>query len=450
MARRTTEHDVVLLRQRGDKRPKWRLTPALRAGQRVKLPHGAHVSAEDLIGRSYLEKLKDNHGREVIVHEASMSSYIINTERLATPIYPHDASAIVAMMDIHPERPDEGEPAAAGENEGEQQQQQQQPFEVFEAGTGMGSLTLHIARALHAGNRGMTREMRDAVAAADIKRRNTANSDSSEAEESDSAELPSEQADVMGTESRPLESLTLSRLDVSPELQQQFDQWRSARRTILHTLDRNPKHSREAYRFIRRFRRGMYLPDIDFHIGSIPDYLGPRLEASGGKPFLSRAVLDLPAAHDVAEIVVQALRPNGLLLVFNPSISQIAEVAAWSVKTGQPLRLERVSELANTTSVGSDDAGLNDGGGGRTWDLRTVMPKRDAAEGEVVQVMRPKVGERVAGGGFVAVFRRWPDRDGGMAGDTEAPPAEGSPLEDGIAMGVFDSVAEGLSKAGSV
>ena len=362
-----------------------------------------------------------------------MSSYIINTERMATPIYPHDASAIVAMMDIHPERPDEGETA------------EEEPFEVFEAGTGMGSLTLHIARALHAGNRGMTREMRDALAAADIKRRNTANADS----ESEASEITSE-PDI-ATESRPLESLTLSRLDVSPELHDQFEAWQSSRRTVLHTLDRNPKHAREAYRFIRRFRRGMYLPDIDFHIGSIPDYLGPRLEASGGKPFLSRAVLDLPAAHGVAEIVVQALRPNGLLLVFNPSISQIAEVAGWSVRTGQPLRLERVSELANTTSVGSDDAGLNDGGGGRTWDLRTVMPKRDAAEGEVVQVMRPKVGERVAGGGFVAVFRRWPQRDAsllGGAGEDEASP--GSPLEDGIVMGLYDSVAEGLSNVGDV
>lgn len=384
--------------------------------------------------------IKDDRGRDIIIHEASLSSYIINAERLATPIYPHDASAIVSMMDIHPDRPGEL-PAEEGEEGGASE-----PFEVFEAGTGMGSLTLHIARALHAGNRPLSREMREAVSRAEIKRRSMV-----------------EQAADAPEEAPPIQSLTLSRLDVPDEMGQQLQEWRESRGVVLHSLDRNPTHAREAFKFVRRFRRGMYLPTVDFHIGAIPDYLNPRLEASGGKPFLSRAVLDLPAAHDVAEVVVRALRPNGLLVVFNPSISQIAEVAAWSVKTGQRLRLEKVTELANTTSLAADDGGLNDGGGGRTWDLRTVLPKKEAAGGEVVQVMRPKVGDRIAGGGFVAVFRKFPAErpvaDGDAEGDVKTrdegdvallgAAALGSQMVTGESEGELDSSISG-SEDGSL
>uniref|UniRef100_A0A0B7K217 tRNA (adenine(58)-N(1))-methyltransferase catalytic subunit TRM61 n=1 Tax=Bionectria ochroleuca TaxID=29856 RepID=A0A0B7K217_BIOOC len=269
------EHDVVLLRQRGDKRAKWKLTPALRDDEshRIKLSYGAHVRAQDLIGKRYLDTVTDSAGREVAIHEASMASYIVNSERMATPIYPQDCSVIVSMLDLNPERPGENDDGPDGDGE---------VFEVFEAGTGMGSLTMHIARALHAANPPLRKDLRDA----------------------------------------PAESV--------------------------------PRDENEV------------LPSTDSELATPePDYLTPRLASSLGVPFLSRAVLDLPSPESFADPVVRALKPNGLLVVFNPSISQIADFA-----------------------------------------------KNAASEGEIVQVMRPRVGDRVVGGGFVAVFRRLKPMDG--------------------------------------
>ncbi|VUC21714.1 unnamed protein product [Clonostachys rosea] len=420
------EHDVVLLRQRGDRRAKWKLSPALRNDEshRVKLSYGAHVRAQDLIGKRYLDTVTDSAGREVVVHEASMASFIVNSERMATPIYPQDCSVIVSMLDLSPERP--------GENDGPDDE----VFEVFEAGTGMGSLTMHIAKALHAANPPMRKDLRDAVATASLERRAPApggetvadaeletsgseqstesvSRDENEVSSSTDSELATSEPsspvprDIESTPpppgQPPIQTMTLSRLDVPPNIASDIAQWSSSRRAVLHTLDRNPNHSRGAYKLLRRFRRAIYLPNVDFHVGSIHDYLTPRLAASSNVPFLSRAVLDLPAPESFAEPVVRALKPNGLLVVFNPSISQIADFAKWAFVTGQPLRHERTAELPNSFHVAADEPTANDCGGGRPWDVRTVMPKDGD---EVVQVMRPRVGDRVMGGGFVAVFRR--------------------------------------------
>lgn len=358
---------------------------------------------EDLIGRRYLDRIVDSRGNGVVIYEATMSSYVLNAERMATPIYPHDAGTIVSMLELHPERPDEGE----GEELGE-------PFEVFEAGTGMGSLTLHIARALHAGNKGMSREMREAVASAGVKRLNGSVWSVPEGVD-ESVTDPTERRKLGG-----VESLTLARLEVSDTLQDQLKDWQDSRRYVLHSLDRNVAHAREAWRFLRGFRGGMYLPNVDVHIGAVDAYLGARLARRGDRPFLSRAVLDMPSPQDFAAPVVRALRTNGLLVVFNPSISQIAEFARWTAEdaVGRRLKLEKVVELPNTVSVSAaEDGGLNDGGGGRAWDVRTVVPRSREEEEEdgggrgVWQVMRPKVGDRVGGGGFVAVFRKWPVRE---------------------------------------
>src|SRR4051794_23216614 len=56
---------------------------------------------------------------------------------MVTPIYPSDAAAIVALLDIHaapPERDDF------------------EPLEILEAGTGHGSLSLQLLKAMHGAN----------------------------------------------------------------------------------------------------------------------------------------------------------------------------------------------------------------------------------------------------------------------------------------------------------
>lgn len=355
------EHDVLFLRQQGRKYPKWHLTAPLRADSSVKLSYGASIPAADLIGKNILDVVQDSKGNRVVLQEPTLSSYIVNNERHATPIYPHDANTIVALLDLNPSRP--------GEDEGDQDAP---PFEIFEAGTGMGSLTLHIARAIHAANPSITPSLRLAICEAKF---------------------------------RPKSNPSTTRVDLETETEEAFDRYRASRRAILHTLDQKPKHTHAAYKLVRNFRRAQYLPSIDFHVGSIDEYLSGRLAESGGRPFLSRAILDLPSAHDNAERVIESLLPNGILILFKPSISQIADFQKWSTETRQPIRLEKVLELPVSTT--SD--GVHDAGGGRHWDVKTVVPKSSqGGDGKVVQVMRPKVGERIAGGGFVAVLRRWP------------------------------------------
>ncbi|KPM37271.1 hypothetical protein AK830_g9287 [Neonectria ditissima] len=304
--------------------------------------------------KSILDVVSDSSGRDVVLYEPSMASYIINSARNATPIYPHDASTIVALLDLNLPRPGE-----------EDELPDAPPFEIFEAGTGMGSLTLHIARALHAANPPAAPSLRNALCSASYR------------------------PHTFG-------------LDLSSDEQTAYDIYRGSRRAILHTLDRNPKHSRAAHKLIRHFRRALYFPTIDFHVGSVEEHLTERLAQSCGAPFLSHAILDLPSAQDNATSVIQALKPNGLLVVFNPSISQVGDFQAWVKRTGQPVHFEKVLELAVSTTAD----GVRDAGGGREWDVKTVIPRGADGDAQPVQVMRPKVGDRVVGGGFVAVLRR--------------------------------------------
>ncbi|KAG6022560.1 hypothetical protein E4U19_001993 [Claviceps sp. Clav32 group G5] len=372
------EHDVLLLRQHGTKYPKWHLTAPLRSSSTVKLSYGASLKAADVIGKNILDVVTDSKGNRVVLQEPTLSSYIVNSDgRLATPIYPHDANTIVSLLDLHPSPPDEQDCK-------DEQGDTAPVFEIFEAGTGMGSLTLHLARAIHAANPPLPASLRHDICEASIRR----------------PDDPSP-----------------ARLNLDPAAEEAFDQYKASRRAVLHTLDNKPRHSQAAYKLIRNFRRAQYLPSIDFHVGSIDEYLSERLAKSGGRPFLSRAILDLPSAQDNASRVVEALLPNGILIVFKPSISQIGEFQKWYTENKIPLRLEKVLELPVSTT--SD--GVHDAGGGRHWDVKTVSTRQSQGEeGKIVQVMRPKVGERIAGGGFVAILRRWPNVDEASADATES------------------------------
>ncbi|KAF9766238.1 hypothetical protein IL306_001381 [Fusarium sp. DS 682] len=354
-----TENDILFLRQQGIKAPKWHLTSPLRADTKIRLNYGASLNSSDLIGRRVLDVLADSSGRPVTLHEPTLASYIINSPRQATPIYPHHANIIVSLLDLNLSRPGEEEHDLDPD-------QPSPPFEIFEAGTGMGSLTLHLARAIHAANPAIPPSLRNTLCTARYR------------------------TDGFG-------------LDLSEEDQATLDSYRSSRRAVLHTLDRNVKHSRAAHKLIRHFRRSLYFPTIDFHVGSVDEYISSRLAETDNQPFLSHAILDLPSAHDHASQVIQALHPNGLLVIFAPSISQIGDFQTWVARTGQPVRPERVVELEVSTTAD----GVLDTGGGKEWDVKTVVTKENP-EGAAVQVMRPKVGERVTGGGFVAVLRRWP------------------------------------------
>lgn len=240
-----------------------------------------------------------------------------------------------------------------------------------------------------------------------------------------------------------------------------YDKWRANRRAVIHTLDISERHSAHAQITLKNFREGMYFPNVDFHVGTIHGYISGRLTDSP-EPFFDHAILDLPNTQDFMEIVSKALKPNGTLITFCPSVTQINACLLMAKDKGIPFFMERVLEFGCAIGVG-----------GREWDVRLVKPRqarqdchicnvgvpslkpdsratwqshegREASEHKIeldasdVQtsseiednpdtpealpltplpeeqpvtrgwemVCRPKVGGRVAGGGFLGVWRR--------------------------------------------
>lgn len=261
-------------------------------------------------------------------------------------------------------------------------------LEIFEAGTGHGALTLHLARAVHGAN----------TAAPAIP--------------SSSVEQPSPSEEDQSV--------------IEADKAVAYNAWRANRRAVIHTLDSSARHSKHAEVVVENFRNGVYYPHVDFHVGSIEEYLSSRLTESNNEPFLGRAILDLPSTHLYMDIVGQALKSNGTLITFSPSITQVNVCVMHTKDKKLPFFLENVLELG---------AGI--GAGGREWDVRPVKPrailkaeaeaKLPTEEGEVSgdtleeipvpgapvapdsgweMVCRPKVGVRTAGGGFVGVWRR--------------------------------------------
>jgi len=289
---------------------------------------------------------------------------------------------IVSLLDLHPTVPDSNHPTRSR-------------LEIFEAGTGHGALTLNLARAIHGAN--------------------TA-----------APELPAEDASA---EMSP---------DILEAKREAYKEWRANRGAVIHTLDCSAQHSAHAETVVQNFRRGMYYPHIDFHVGNIEDYLSSRLAETGGSPFLDHAILDLPGTQRYLDIVAKSLKSNGTLITFCPSIIQINTAVMYARQEALPLFLEKTVEVGGAVGVG-----------GREWDIRPVKPRAllkalvpdanrtddveaveglmEGASGDVgshqagsspiknasgsndngwEMVCRPKVGLKVSGGGFVGVWRK--------------------------------------------
>jgi len=146
------------------------------------------------------------------------------------------------------------------------------------------------------------------------------------------------------------------------------------------------------------------------------------------EPFLTHAFLDLPNATSHLANVAPALHVNGMLAVFNPSITQIAECVEAIREHKMPYLLDQVIELGAGTirewdvravrprapvkkaqpeqpSEPSSDESADSGSGqeGRDNELKEDLSKQ---EEKWVMVCRPKAGQMVVGGGFLGLWRR--------------------------------------------
>ncbi|KAI9152453.1 hypothetical protein H9P43_009244 [Blastocladiella emersonii ATCC 22665] len=127
--------DVVLVRnvRTGNRR----LTTALWADGKFssetgELPHAA------IVGKRPRDRVKNHKGHELALHYPTMEEYVLMAPRIATPIYPRDASAIVDLLDLPPSAT------------------------VLEAGTGTGGLTLYLAAAVGPEGRVLSVDLRKA------------------------------------------------------------------------------------------------------------------------------------------------------------------------------------------------------------------------------------------------------------------------------------------------
>lgn len=251
-------------------------------------------------------------------------------------------------------------------------------LEILEAGTGHGALTLHLARAIHAANPPRPK--------------------ATESQDDDGA-------------------------------------WRKTRQAVVHTLDISRDHSFHARKVVNGFRNGLYAGNVDFHIGSLDHFINAECERRGVNGMMFHHILlDLPGTHHYIMKAAQALKPDGVLIVFSPSVTQIAQCVEVIRKNKLPLSYDQVVELG---------AGY---GGGKQWDVRLVTPRKSrpqtvieeqrpksasgffgflnrifgrsqadqAAKPEFIDepdytVCRPLVRHRVVGGGFVGVWRRKKD-----------------------------------------
>jgi tRNA A58 N-methylase Trm61 len=267
------------------------------------------------------------------------------------------------------------------------------PFEILEAGTGHGALTLHLSRAIHAANPPIPK---------------TPSYVTSEEEPEDAVYLGESLSDLH---------------------ESGLESWKQNRRAIIHTLDISDKHSKHAKKIVEGFRHGMYAGNVDFHVGDVSEWIAKqKAKRKTEDPFLSHVFLDLPNATSHLANVAPALHVNGLLAVFNPSITQIAECVESIREQRLPYLLDQVIELGAGTI--------------REWDVRAVKPRAPKKEAQTkqpsepssdesldaelgqeardhelsedlnkqeekwVMVCRPKAGQQVVGGGFLGLWRR--------------------------------------------
>ncbi|TKA61694.1 hypothetical protein B0A49_11558 [Cryomyces minteri] len=326
------EGDIVILRQKEDPSFQAILTKPLKNDGKLHTHKGV-LNHADIIGKRVRDIIRSSKGVDYRIHDPTLSEYVTLTRRIVTPIYPGDANLIVSLLDLHVT------PSTSSSIE-------EPPLEILEAGTGHGALTLHLARAIHAANVSSVQPGK--------------------------ARLP-EQRSAVESENE---------VESNPTTIKQPEQLRPQRRAVIHTLDIAEKHSNHAKQVVAGFKHGVYAGNVEFYVGDVDDWVNGQLrerkrpsvasespekddaEVDQSAPFLSHVFLDMPRANTQIKSIAPALRADGVLMIFNPSITQIAECVEDVKRLKLPFTMEQVVEMGSGSGVG-----------GREWDVRAVRPR---------------------------------------------------------------------------
>ncbi|OJJ57529.1 hypothetical protein ASPSYDRAFT_59042 [Aspergillus sydowii CBS 593.65] len=410
------EGDQVIVYNHKKRQPT--LAGPLQKGRKAQTSKGS-LAHDQIIGRKVRDTVQSSKGVNYRVTLPTLDQYVALTPRHVTPIYAKDASVIVSYLDI-----DVVPPGKDGDSH--------PPLEVLESGTGHGALTLHLSRAVQAAN-SLPPPIPKASQVKYLE------------------ELPTRPGDdTKSTSKSPEDGTGVGEKEVDLA-QKRWDAWRAQRKAIIHTVEVSPTFSKHAEKIVRGFRRGIYAGNVDFYVGRVENWVSARkqqlkapssaitsfLKPKSLEPFLTHAILDMPSAHLRIPVVAPLLKPNGVLAVFMPSVTQIADCVDIIRKQRIPLDLEHVIELGTGIS------------GGRSWDVKFVskkskadpgwdtstsaetesgnateessgeneivpekaQPQEAAKDPEGVLVCRPKAGTMLAGGGFVGVWRKMQEDD---------------------------------------
>ena len=328
--------DLVIIRplRKGVKPKKW-LSNALTPGQKLNIDTGSFPH-DDIIGTYPRSKIYETRGKKLfkyIVSAPSTEEYINMTGRDAQPIYPYDASSMVALADIHMDYP---EVDAEGNLVNP-------PYQFFEAGTGHGSLTLQICKAIHSANA-------YAKFSGDLTKRGA----------------------------------ILHSLDCNEHHS------KTGQRTV--TCFHNGMYKNDVEFHIAE-SPSEWLKNKASEWRSLWPHQKDELGLEEEQAFLSGAFLDMGGFEKHLQVVSKNLLLDAPLLIFCPSLSQVMD-ALKLIDATPDIRLQFVRTVQLPPGAG---------GGLKEWDTRKTFIKATAQEG---WVCRPKVGVRVCGGGFILIFKK--------------------------------------------
>ncbi|KAK5050410.1 hypothetical protein LTR84_003691 [Exophiala bonariae] len=295
---------------------------------------GGDIPHNDIIGREASKPFFASSSKDKLfrISRPTITQYISQTPRLVTPIYSEYAETIVSLLDIHT-TPFRSEDDA-------NETFTTPPLEILDSGTGHGSLSLHLARAITTAN-----------------------------------PPPLDLPVIKPAPSKHRTQSTLETTEPNPETpddpNRAWTEWKRTRRAVIHSVEAIRKTSRHAETVVRGYRQGQYWPHIDFHQSDLSAWLSTQTAQRDHAPFLSYVFLDLPDVQERLKECFPAMHDGAKVVIFVPSITQVSECVKM-IKKDRDLRL-------NVDTVVELGEGISNG---RIWTVRAVTPRtiaRDAA-----------------------------------------------------------------------